>query len=334
MNVLVTGGAGYVGSVVSEELLKSGYQVKIIDNLQQGHRQSILPEAEFIQADICDVQSLEKVFSGCQIDAVMHMAAETVIEYSMTDPRRFFQQNVIGGINILNAMLKNGVKKLIFSSSAAVYGDAGTTPIEEDYPKIPINSYGESKLMFEKIIDWYARAYSFNCISLRYFNSAGASALLGESHDPETHLIPNVLKAVLYPDNPVSVFGTDYPTRDGTCVRDYVHVVDIAGAHVLALEKLSANKSDKGQARAYNLGNGEGYTVQEVIETASKVTRIRIPVKNCPRRPGDPAVLVASAERVKTELGWKLKHPELEAMVESAWKWLSSHTKGYNTPAR
>jgi len=347
-NILVTGGVGYVGSIVAEELLNKGYRVIILDNLQQGHKEAVLPEVEFVLADICEAQALEDVFNRFEIDAVMHMAAETVVEYSMTDPKRYFHNNIVGGINLLDAMLKHGIRKFIFSSSAAVYGEPRTTPIEEDHPKIPVNSYGESKLMFERILEWYGKAYGLKHISLRYFNAAGATELLGEDHHPETHLIPNVLKAAL-PDSsrfkvqgsksgsedikhrtlniePVKLFGTDYSTKDGSCVRDYVHVIDIAQAHILALEKI-----EQLSGSAYNLGNGEGYSVLEVVETARKVTHAEIPVKISPRRAGDPAVLVASSRRAKDELGWRPKFPELEAIIESAWKWMRKHPEGYGS---
>jgi len=324
MNVLVTGGAGYVGSVVTEELLKETHKVVVLDNLQQGHKKAVLPEAKFVLADICDAKALEDVFRQFKVDAVMHMAAETVVEYSMTDPKRYFRNNIVGGLNLLDAMLKHGIYKLIFSSSAAVYGEPESTPVQEDHPKAPVNSYGESKLMFERILEWYGKAYGLKHISLRYFNAAGASKRLGCDHYTETHLIPIVLKAALNSDNPVPIFGTDYPTKDGTCIRDYIHVVDIAQAHILALEKLE-NLSD----RVYNLGNGEGYSVLEVVETAEKVTNIDIPVKICSRRSGDPAVLVASSSRAKSELGWKPKFPELKNIIESDWSWMRQHPNGY-----
>ena len=323
MKVLVTGGAGYVGSVVVDELLTTGHQVIVLDNLQQGHRAAASPAAEFIPADICDPDALSNLFRQSGIDAVMHMAAETVIEFSITDPKRYFVTNVVGGINLLNVMLKHSVHRLIFSSTAAVYGEPHTVPIEEDHPMSPINAYGASKLMFEQILEWYGRAYGLKHISFRYFNAAGATVRLGEAHRPETHLIPNVLNAALHKKS-VSIFGSDYPTKDGSCIRDYVHVVDIARAHVLALEKL-----DLFNGRACNLGNQQGYSVIDVIETARKVTGLDIPTKVCPRRAGDPAVLVASSNRAKSELGWKPRFPELESIVESAWRWTTLHPQGY-----
>jgi UDP-glucose 4-epimerase len=257
----------------------------------------------------------------------------------MSDPRRYFEVNMVGGIKLLNSMLRNDCCKLIFSSSAAVYGEPKAIPVEEDHPRNPVNAYGESKLMFERILEWYRRAYGLRYISLRYFNAAGASELLGEDHRPETHLIPNVLKAALT-GSPVPIFGTDYPTKDGSCIRDYIHVVDIARAHVLALQKLDSQapspKSPEPEYRAleigprvYNLGNGDGYSVLEVIKAARKVTGVHIPTKLCPRRPGDPAVLVASSKRAKAELGWTPKFHELEAIIESAWRWMREHRNGY-----
>jgi UDP-glucose 4-epimerase len=346
MKILVTGGAGYIGSVVAGALLKDGYDVLVLDNLQQGHKGAVPRGAGFISADICDPANLEDVFTDYEFDAVMHMAAETVVEFSISDPRRFFQNNVVGGLNLLEAMRKHQTHKLVFSSSAAVYGEPESAFIAEDHRKAPVNAYGESKLMFERILGWYGKAYGLKHVSLRYFNAAGASRLLGEDHHPETHLIPNVLKAALQVDSGLKVqgsglrsnsaergtssaelmkiFGTDYPTRDGTAIRDYIHVVDIAQAHILALQKL-----EDLSRRVYNLGNGAGYSVLEVIETARKVTGIDIPVKMGARRQGDPAVLVASSNLARTELGWKPEFPGLESIIESAWKWMSEHPYGY-----
>lgn len=324
VNVLVTGGAGYVGSVVSEGLLKEGYKVIVLDNFQQGHEEAVPPGAEFAFANICDSKAIERIFQRFKIDAVMHMAAESTVEYSMTDPKRYFQNNVVGGIKLLDSMLKHGVHKFVFSSSAAVYGEPQHSPIKESHPKNPTNAYGESKLIFERVLGWYGKAYGLQHISLRYFNAAGASELLGEDHLPETHLIPNVLRTALHKNSLVSIFGTDYPTKDQSCVRDYIHVVDIAQAHILALERLESLSG-----RAYNLGNGEGYSVLEVVEIATKVTGKDIPVQICPRRPGDPAILVASSDQAKSELGWKPNFPELKSIIESAWKWMRKHPNGY-----
>lgn len=324
MRIMVTGGAGYVGSIVTEETLKEGHEVIVLDNLQQGHKYAVSPKAKLVHVDICDPIALDKVFREYQIDAVMHMAGETVVEFSMTDPRRFFIINVVGGLNLLEVMLKHGVKKMVFSSSAAVYGEPKATPIQEDHPKTPVNSYGETKLMFERILEWYGRAYGLKHISFRYFNAAGASQSLGEDHRPETHLIPNVLKVPLNKTGTVSVFGVDYPTKDGSCVRDYVHVIDIAKAHLLALDKIQQYSG-----KVYNLGSGSGYSVLEVIETSKKVTGADIPTKLCPRRFGDPAVLVASSARAKEELGWKPEFPEIDSIIESAWKWMKHYPNGY-----
>jgi UDP-glucose 4-epimerase len=255
---------------------------------------------------------------------VMHLAAETVVEYSMTHPERYFQSNIIGGINLLDVMLKHDVDKFIFSSSAAVYGEPQRVPIEEDHSPNPVNAYGESKLMFERISEWYGKAHGLKHISLRYFNAAGATERLGEDHHPETHLIPNVLKAALDSGSPLAIFGTDYPTRDGSCIRDYIHVVDIARAHILALEKI-----DTLSGRVYNLGNGQGYSVLEVVEAARKVTEFEIPAEICPRRLGDPAVLMASSRLAQGELGWRPEFPELESIIESAWRWTKGHPAGY-----
>ena len=323
MKVLVTGGAGYVGSVVADELLTAGHQVIVLDNLQQGHQAAVSSAAEFIPADICDPDALSNLFRQSGIDAVMHMAAETVIEFSITDPKRYFVINVVGGINLLNVMLKHSVHRLIFSSTAAVYGEPHTVPIEEDHPTSPINAYGASKLMFEQILEWYGRAYGLKHVSFRYFNAAGATERLGEDHRPETHLIPNVLNAALCKKS-VSIFGSDYPTKDESCIRDYVHVVDIARAHVLALDKL-----DLFDGRAYNLGNQQGYSVIEVVKAARKVTGVDIPEKVSPRRAGDPAVLVASSSLARSELGWKPRFPQLEPIIDSAWRWITRQPRGY-----
>lgn len=321
--ILVTGGAGYVGSVVAQELLERGYEVLVLDNLLQGHRRAVPPHAAFVEEDLRNAGGLEKIFSQFRVDGVMHMAAETVIEYSMTDPERYFSNNVIGGLRLLEAMLRQGVKKLIFSSTAAVYGEPRSVPIDEQHPKAPVNAYGESKLMFERILEWYGRAYGLKYASFRYFNAGGATQGLGEDHRPETHLIPTILKAA-FGSSVVPIYGTDYPTDDGSCVRDFVHVEDIAHAHVLALGKLDAVSGN-----AYNLGNGKGFSVLQVVETARRVTGRNIPLSWQPRRRGDPVALVASCSRVKTDLGWQPQFPGLDGIIESAWRWFREHPDGY-----
>ncbi|MFC1972105.1 UDP-glucose 4-epimerase GalE [Chloroflexota bacterium] len=326
MTILVTGGAGYVGSIVAEELLNKGYDVVVLDDLRQGHKEAISPGVQFSLTDICDETALDKVFHLFEVSAVIHMAAETAVEYSMTDPRRYFKANVLGGMKLLEAMLRNNCLNIVFSSTAAVYGEPRSLPIEEDHPETPTNAYGESKLIFEHILGWYGQAYGLKHISLRYFNAAGATELLGEDHRPETHLIPNILKVAIDKNKPVAVFGTNYQTRDGSCIRDYIHVADIARAHLLSLQKLNDLNS-----RIYNLGNGNGYSVFEVIETARKITGLDITVEHCARRSGDPAELVASSNRARDELGWVPCFPELESIIKSSWRWMLKHPNGYGS---
>ena len=299
MNILVTGGAGYVGSILTKELLGKGHRVTVVDNLGQGHRDAVLPEAELVVADIRDAGAVKAVLLRARVDAVMHLAAETIVERSLADPSGHFQVNVVGGLGLLDGMLECGVRRIVFSSSAAVYGEPTSALITEDCTQNPLNAYGESKLMFERILQWYGRAYGLKHIALRYFNAAGAGEELGEDHSPETHLIPNVLVAALNGDRPVSVFGVDYPTRDGSCVRDY------------------------------NLGSGSGSSVLEVLTAVKRVTGMEIPMKVCQRRPGDPATLVASSDRARTELGWTPQRSGLDTIVESAWRWLRAHPHGY-----
>jgi UDP-glucose 4-epimerase len=325
MRILVTGGAGYIGSVVSEELALLGHTVVVLDNLQQGHRQAVLPEADFVVGDVGNPSDLEQLFGTRQIDAVMHLAADSLVESSMSEPGRFFRNNVVGGLNLLDAMVKHGVQKLVFSSSAATYGEPVRTPIQETDPKLPVNCYGETKLMFEKILTWYGRAHGLKHVSLRYFNAAGASVKMGEDHRRETHLVPNVLRAAR-DGSPIRVFGTDYPTRDGSCVRDYVHVIDIAQAHVSALRKL-----DELDGKAYNLGNSEGYSVLDVIAAARRVSGKQIRTEFSARRRGDPAVLLASSETARSDLEWKPNHPDIESIMESSWRWMDAHPKGYES---
>ena len=325
MKVLVTGAAGYVGSIVTEELVEAGHRVIALDNLSQGHRQAVHLGATFVHGDLADTALLDTLFRGFSLDAVMHMAAEARIDDSVRDPRRYFQANVVCGLNLLDAILAHDIRKIVFSSTAAVYGEPERVPIVEDDPKAPVNSYGESKQMFERILDWYHRAYGFQVASLRYFNACGASARFGEHHEPETHLIPLVLQVALGQREAIHVFGVDYDTPDGSCIRDYVHVVDLAQAHLLALENL-----ERLGCQVYNLGNGDGYSVLQVIEAAREVTGHAIPAVPAHRRPGDPARLVASSDRIRAELGWQPHQPDLHSIIESAWKWHKAHPHGYD----
>lgn len=325
MVILVTGAAGYIGSIVIEELVKQGSSVIALDNLSQGYRQAVAPKARFIEADLADLPRLDDIFSRSPIDSVIHLAADSRVGHSMSDPSRFFQNNVICGVTLLDTMLKHGVDKLIFSSSAAVYGEPSKTPIREGDPKQPINPYGESKLMFERILYWYGQAYGLKSISLRYFNAAGASGHLGECHDPETHLVPSVLKFALGQLQEIPIYGTNHSTPDGSCIRDYIHVSDIARAHILALKRLPEIQG----AEVYNLGNGKGYSVLEVIEAAKEVTGTQIRTVVLAGRIGDPAVLIASAKPAQAKLGWQPKIPELKAIIDTAWQWMKKHPYGY-----
>jgi UDP-glucose 4-epimerase len=326
MNILVTGAAGYIGSIVTERLLAEGYHVIALDNLQQGHRQALDSETQFIYADLGDEVILDDIFSHYLITAVVHLAADSIVSESIADPQKYFHNNIVCGLGLLNSMVKHNVRKLVFSSSAAVYGTPESIPISENASLAPVNPYGETKLIFEKILKWYGAAYELNAISLRYFNAAGATSLHGEHHEPETHLIPNVFKVALGKAPHVPVFGNDYETKDGTCVRDYVHVVDIADAHLKALSRI--NDIDIG-VRAYNLGSTRGYSVLEVVKTTEKVTGISIPISFKPRRSGDPPVLIASSELAGKELGWSPGYPELGDIIKSAWQWQRKFPDGY-----
>ncbi len=323
MMMLVTGGAGYIGSVATEELIKAGYDVVVYDNLTQGHRQAVHPQAVLVEAHLADRGALNSVFAKHDIQAVMHFAAHSVVSFSMHDPLLFIRENVGHAINLLEAMAAHDVKRFILSSTANVYGDPERIPIREEDGLAPGSPYGESKLMIERILHWCEVRYGLRYASLRYFNAAGASEAYGEHHDPETHLIPLLLKVALGQREHLDIYGSDYPTRDGTCVRDYIHLIDLAQAHILALEAL-----DEG-SRIYNLGNGEGFTVQEVVTTAREVTGHPIPARIAPRRSGDPATLVASSEKIRRELGWEARSPDLREIIESAWRWQQAHPEGY-----
>ena len=323
MNILVTGGAGYIGSVATEELVKAGHQVVVYDSLLYGHRGAVHPGAIFEQGDLADRARLDDVFDGHAIDAVMHFAAHSIVPFSMRDPLPFVRDNVSNALNLLEVMAGHDVKRFILSSTANVYGDPERIPIQEDDRLAPSSPYGESKLMIERMLHWCEVRYGLRYASLRYFNAAGASEQYGEHHEPETHLIPLVLKTALGLKDHLDIYGDDYPTRDGTCVRDYIHVVDLAQAHVLALDALDES------SRVYNLGNGQGFTVQEVIATAREVTGHPIPARITPRRAGDPATLVASSSKIRRELGCEPRYPDVADIIESAWRWTRTHPNGY-----
>lgn len=324
MNVLITGAAGYIGSICSEVLLSRGLQVTALDNLQEGHRSAVPPQALFCHADLGVRAQIEEVFAKHKIDAVMHFAGEALVAKSVREPSTFYAANVSAGVNLLDAMIRHGVKKLIFSSTAATYGEPETVPIPEDHRKSPINPYGKSKLVFEQILADYRAYTGLAYVTLRYFNAAGASAERGEAHRVETHLIPRVLDAASGASPCVDVLGTDYPTPDGTCVRDYVHVLDIADSHLRALENI-----DRVAGEAFNVGNSRGYSILEVIESAARITGRSITRQLAPRRPGDPAVLVASKEKLKTMLGWETQHSSLDEIISSAWAWKQKNPRGY-----
>jgi UDP-glucose 4-epimerase len=318
MRILVTGGAGYIGSVISDQLVSDGHTVVVYDNLSKGHTDAVPEAATLVTADLLDADTLGETLQSHQIEAVIHMAASSLVGESMTAPDRYYENNVVASLRLLNALVRAKIKMLVFSSTAATYGEPERQPIVEDDPARPSNPYGESKLAIERAMHWYNHAYGIRYVSLRYFNAAGATAMRGERHDPETHLIPLVLRAARDDRHPITIFGHDYPTRDGTCVRDYIHVSDLARAHVLSLDALGRKEL---QAQIFNLGCGDGYTVKEVIETARTVTGRDIPVIIGQRRPGDPAVLVASSERIARALGWRPEHSSLEEIVRSAWRW-------------
>lgn len=317
--LLVTGGAGYIGSVVARQLADRKNEVIVIDNLVQGHKEAVPPEVVFVKGDIGDRQLLNDIFAKYEIDSVVHLAAETIIGYSMTNPRPYFHNNVVAGINLLDCMLENGIDRIVFSSTAAVYGEPTAIPVAEDHPQRPINAYGESKLMFERILRWYYEAYGLKYVTFRYFNVAGASGKLGTRHDPETQIIPSILQVAQGERDYIEIYGVDYDTKDGSCIRDYIHVLDIAQAHLLALDKV-----DEIREAIYNLGTGDGYSVIEVVETAREITGKDIVAKEAERRPGDPAVLVASSEKAKSDLGWIPKHQDLKEIIKSAWQWYKS----------
>ncbi|WP_051273583.1 UDP-glucose 4-epimerase GalE [Desulfotruncus alcoholivorax] len=318
MNVLVTGGAGYIGSHVVKELLKRDYRVVTLDNLSKGHREAVTGGV-FVRGDCGDARLVRELVREHGISAVVHLAADSLVGESMIKPDKYCKNNLGNGISFLTALIEAGVRRFILSSTAAVYGEPEYTPIDEAHPARPVNVYGGTKLMLEQILGWYERAYGLRYVSLRYFNAAGADpdGRIGEDHDPETHLIPLVMQAALGQRDKIVIYGTDYPTPDGTCVRDYIHVSDLAVAHILALEALRHG----GPSAVYNLGNERGHSVREVVETARRVTGVEFAVEEGPRREGDPAVLVAGSGRIQRELGWRPRYAGLEDIVRTAWEW-------------
>jgi UDP-glucose 4-epimerase len=315
-NILVAGGAGYVGSVCCAELLRAGHAVTVVDDLSTGCREAVSAGVDFFQADIGDRAALQQLVRKTKFDAVFHFAAKALIPESVSNPGAFFQNNVAVGITMLEVLRAAGIKNFVFSSSAAVYGTPERVPMDEDDAKCPVASYGETKLIFERILSWYAQAYGWSVTAFRYFNASGATAELGERHEPETHIIPLLLEAAVGEREAFTIYGDDYETPDGTCLRDYVHVLDIAGAHICALQKLNAPGM-----RAYNIGLGTSYSVQEVCKAVAEITGRKIPVRMQARRVGDPPALCASPKRIMNELGWKPEHSTLREIVESAWRW-------------
>lgn len=326
MRVLVTGGAGYIGSVVAGELLRARHEVVVLDNLSAGHREAVPSGVRLIEADLRDRDALLKVFAEQPCDAVMHFAAFASVGDSMKDPGSYFRNNVTGSMNLFESMNVAGVKKIVFSSTCATYGIPERVPIPESNPQKPANPYGFSKKVVEDVLEWYSVLHGFRYACLRYFNASGAVSGRGEDHDPENHLIPIVLQVALGQREAVEVYGDDYPTPDGTCIRDYIHVLDLASAHILALEAL-----DSRERLFYNLGSENGHSVLEVIRCAREVTGHPIPVRTGPRRPGDPPSLVADSTRAREELGWKPAHADLKEILQSAWEWHRTHPRGYGS---
>jgi UDP-glucose 4-epimerase len=328
MKIFVTGAAGYIGSIVVEQLVERGDEVIAFDNLSHGHRAAVHLQASFVQGDLLDRAWLLEYLRANPVEAVVHLAAEALVDESIRNPALFYQVNVTGGLNLLDAMVAAGIKQLVFSSTAAVYGEPAQLPITEASPHQPVNAYGESKLAFERALHWYRRAYGLQYVTLRYFNACGASERYGEYHLPETHILPILFETALGQRPAFSLYGTDYDTPDGTCIRDYIHVADIAQAHLLALGRLGEIGG-----RAYNLGNGAGFSNRQVIEAVEEITGRALAVVSAPRRPGDPARLVASAASIRRDLGWEPRFPTLQDMIASAWRWRQAHPLGYTTPA-
>ena len=322
MRVFVAGGAGYIGSACSEYLLDRGYEVTVFDDLITGHIEAVDPRAKFIKANLADRENLKKVVKEGNYDAIMHFAAFSLVGESMKNPSKYFNNNLANAINLADAAVEGGVKTFVFSSTAATFGEPKEIPIREDAPQLPINPYGESKLCFEKVLNWYSKIYGLKYAALRYFNAAGATEKYGEDHNPETHLIPILLQVAQGKREKAMLFGDDYDTPDGTCIRDYIHILDLAQAHEKALY---APKSGH-----YNLGTGSGLSVMQILEAARKVTGHPIPAEVVPRRPGDPPRLIADSTRARQELGWKPQFENAEAIIASVWKWLQKHPNGYS----
>lgn len=323
MRILVVGGAGYIGSVTVDQLVEADHDVTVIDSLVSGHAPAVNPEAEFVHGDIRDESALARLFASHSFQAVVNYGGYIQAGESVKQPGRYFANNVGGTITLLNAMAAYNVTRFVFSSSAAVYGEPDEAPIREDAPIRPVNPYGESKAIVERMLPWYERAFGIRWVALRYFNAAGATDSRGEDHRPETHLIPIVLQVPAGTREYVPIFGTDYQTPDGTCVRDYIHVSDLATAHLLAIDKTETGSG------AYNLATGHGFSNRDIIEAARRVTGDEIPVREEPRRPGDPAILVASPEKAIAELGWSIRYTDLDEIIDSAWRWRQGHAEGY-----
>ena len=322
MKIFVVGGAGYIGSICAELLLDEGHTVTVFDNLTEGHRRAVDRRAHFIEGDLVDRETISTALRDARPEAVMHFAANALVGESMQNPSKYFRNNVGSGLNLLDAMIAHDVRRFVFSSTCATFGPPERVPIDETVPQCPINPYGESKLMFEKILRWYDQIHGLRFVSLRYFNAAGASENFGEDHRVETHLLPNVLKVALGQKPHVEIYGTDYETPDGTCIRDYIHILDLSRAHILALEAK--------ESTCYNLGTGGGASVREVIDACRKVTGKNIPVVEKPRRPGDPPRLIASSDKIKRELGWKPQFQDLDTIIASAWNWHQKFPNGYS----
>ena len=331
MKVLVTGGAGYIGSHTTRKLIDAGHRVLVVDNLSKGHHPAIDPRADFVQANIADEKEMIFLMRKYEIEAILHFAAFIEVGESVEDPYMYYKNNFSAALQLLSAAREAEIKRFVFSSTAACYGMPEKTPIEETAPLLPINPYGRSKMMVELALQDASRAYGLGFCALRYFNVAGAhpEALIGEAHEPESHLIPRILKAALTTGASASIFGTDYPTPDGTCIRDYIHVEDLAAAHVLALEAVQP-----GDARVYNLGSETGFSVREVLRACEKVTGQSIKIEEKDRRPGDPPVLIASSRKIQSELGWRRQYPDLETIIEHAWNWHRTHPEGYKNITR